>query len=87
MEERVDEFLFSRLQDICTLFGQLPDVLEAAWVAVALGDKEQAVKIIDAAPEQHPSELRYTKVKAIGWESCRQTPDAQKKRRMFSKGW
>ena len=87
VEDRVHELLSSRLQDIYTLFGQLPDVLEDAWVAVALGEKEQAAKIIDAVPEQHPFELRYTKVEQIDWESCRQVLDAQEKRRVLSAGW
>ncbi len=87
VEDRVHELLSSRLQDIYTLFGQLPDVLEDAWVAVALGEREQAAKIIEAVPQQHPFELRYTDVEAIDWESCRQVLDAQEKRRVLSAGW
>ena len=39
VEDRVHELLSSRLQDIHSLFGQIPDVLEDVWVAVALGEK------------------------------------------------
>ena len=87
VEDRVHEILSSRLQDIYTLFGQLPDVLGDAWVAVALGEKEAAAKIIDAVPEQHPFELRYTTVEQIDWESCRQALDVQEKRCVLSEGW
>jgi len=44
------------------LFGMIPGVLGDAWVAMALGEKEEAKKIIDALPKQHPFEIRYTKV-------------------------
>ena len=87
VEDRVHEILSSRLQDIYTLFGQLPDVLGDAWVAVALGEKEAAAKIIDAVPEQHPFELRYTTVEQIDWESCRQALGVQEKRCVLSEGW
>lgn len=61
--------LSSRLHEIYNLFGQLPDVLEDAWVAIALGEKERAQKIIDAVPQMHPFELRYTAVeKVVGHE-------------------
>jgi superfamily II DNA or RNA helicase len=87
VEDRVHELLSSRLQNIYTLFGQLPDVLEDAWVSVALGKQEKAKKIIDAVPEAHPFELRYTYVAPIDWESCQQVLDAQEKRRVLSAAW
>ena len=70
VEDRVHELLSDRLQDIFSLFGQIPDVLEDAWVAMALGEKERAKKIIDELPKSHPFELRYTHVEKINWESC-----------------
>ena len=87
VEDRVHELLSSRLQDIYQLFGQLPDVLEDVWVAVAVGAQEEARKVIDAVPQAHPFELRYTHVEPIDWESCRQVLDAQEKRRVLSQGW
>lgn len=87
VEDRVHELLSSRLQDIHQLFGQIPDVLEDAWVALALGEKEQAQKIIDAVPKAHPFELRYSRVEPIDWESCSRVLDDGEKRRVLSVGW
>ncbi len=87
VEDRVHELLSSRLHDIFNLFGQLPDVLEDAWVAVALGEKERAQKIIDDVPDRHPFELRYTKVEPVEWETCEQVLDAGEKWRVLSEGW
>jgi len=87
VEDRVHELLSTRLQDIYTLFGQLPDVLEDAWIDLALGEKEKAQKIIDAVPEAHPFELRYTEVEPIDWETCSAVLDGGEKRRVLRVGW
>ncbi|MDD4266819.1 MAG: phospholipase D-like domain-containing protein [Thermoguttaceae bacterium] len=87
VEDRVHELLSDRLQDIFSLFGQIPDVLEDAWVAMALGEKERPKKIIDELPKSHPFELRYTHVAKINWESCRQVLDAAEKQRVLTAGW
>ena len=54
VEDRVHELLSGRLQGIYQLFGQIPDVLEDAWIAVAQGERERARKIIDALPRPAP---------------------------------
>ena len=87
VEDRVHELLSSRLQDIFQLFGQIPDVLEDAWVAVALGEQERARKIIDEIPRAHPFEVRYAKVEPVDWESCATVLDAAEQRRVLSQGW
>lgn len=87
VEDRVHQLLSSRLQDVYNLFGQIPDVLEDAWVLMALGEKEQAQKIIDALPEIHPFDLRYTTVQKVDWETCREVLDAGEKWRVLQQGW
>ena len=87
VEDRVHELLSSRLQDIHSLFGQIPDVLEDAWVAVALGEKERAKKIIDSVPRSHPFEIRYANVEKIDWESCRTVLDKKEKERILKIHW
>lgn len=87
VEDRVHELLSNRLQDIYNLFGQLPDVLEDAWVAMAVGDKARAQKIIEAVPDVHPFQLRYTAVNKVEWETCEQVLDAGEKWRVLSQGW
>jgi len=69
------------------LFGQIPDVLEDVWVAMALGEKEHAKKIIDAVPQSHPFEIRYAKVEKIDWESCRKVLDQKEKQRILRATW
>lgn len=87
VEDRVHDLLSARLKEIHTLFGQVPDILEDVWVAVALGEKETASKIIDALPESHPFEVRYAKVERIDWESCTKVLDADERKKYLISGW
>ena len=87
VEDRVHELLSSRLEDITDLFGQLPDVLEDAWVSVALRDIEKAKQTIDAVPTQHPFEVRYHKVERVNWESCANVLNTSDRRRFLARGW
>ena len=54
---------------------------------VAIGEKEEAKRIIDALPKEHPFEVRYTKVEKVDWESCATVLSAEEKRRVLEKGW
>jgi superfamily II DNA/RNA helicase len=87
VEDRVHELLSSRLNDIHNLFGHIPDVLQNLWVNKAIGEKEEAKRIIDALPKEHPFEVRYTKVEKVDWESCATVLSAEEKRRVLEKGW
>lgn len=87
VEDRVHAMLSNRLRNVYDLFGQLPDVLEDAWVRTALGRQEEAQRVIDAVPQQHPFELKYTEVTAVNWESCREVLSAQERRRVLRAGW
>jgi hypothetical protein len=81
--------LSQRLQNISSIFGQLPDVLEDVWVNMALKNKEEAMRIIDAVPQQHPFEIRYER-QAIGhidWESCATVLSEKEKYRNLLDGW
>ncbi len=87
VEDRVHEILSDRLKDIYNLFGQIPDVLEDVWMAVALGEKKEARRIIDALPKSHPFEIRYAKVEKINWESCVRVLDRREKEHILKAGW
>lgn len=87
VEDRVHELLSERLENIYAVFGQLPDVLEDAWVAVAKGERERARQIIDEVPRQHPFELRYTQVEKVPWETCAQVLSDQAKWEALSRRW
>ena len=69
VEDRVHKILSERLEQINDLFGQIPDVLEAVWINEAIGEKEEAKKLIDAVPLEHPFEMKYNRVESIDWES------------------
>ena len=87
VEDRVHRLLSARLEGISRLFGQLPDTLEDAWVAVALGQVEEAKRTIDAVPDRHPFELRYHEVKPVDWESCARVLLDDARRRYLVRGW
>lgn len=87
VEDRVHELLSERLANIYAVFGQLPDVLEDAWVAVARGERQRAQQIIDEVPRQHPFELRYTRVERVDWESCTQVLFEHTKTDVLRRGW
>lgn len=87
VEDRVHERLSQRLNDIRTLFGQIPDVLEDVWISEALGEKEKVKQIIDAVPTKHAFELRYTQVKPVDWESCTRVINESSVREALQQGW
>jgi len=87
VEDRVHDLLSERLANIYAVFGQLPDVLEDAWIAVAKGERERARQIIDEVPQQHPFELRYTRVEKVPWETCAEVLYDEAKRDVLRRGW
>ena len=87
VEDRVHQLLSSRLQDIYTLFGQVPDVLQDVWIDVALGEVERAKQVIAAVPKQHPFDIKYQRIEKIDWESCARVLAPGAKRAALVKGW
>lgn len=87
VEDRVHDLLSSRLAEIFTLFGQVPDVLEDVWVDVALGQVERAKQVIDEVPRQHPFALKYQQIQKVDWESCERVLSAVARRRHLMVEW
>jgi len=87
VEDRVHELLSERLEDIFELFGQVPDILEDAWVDIALGDEQEAQRKIRSIPKRHPFDERYSQVANIDWDSCSKVLDAGDRRKMLMGGW
>ena len=87
VEDRVHHLLSERLEEIHTLFGQLPDVLEDVWVQVAQGDIDRAKQTIDALPHENPFEVRYHELQHIDWETCAQVLDDRERRRVLATPW
>jgi superfamily II DNA/RNA helicase len=87
VEDRVHDLLSERLENIATLFGQIPDVLEDVWIDVALGEIEKAKQTIEAVPKKHPFQLRYHRLKPVDWESCARVLNAEERRNFLRRGW
>jgi hypothetical protein len=87
VEDRVHDLLSERLENIATLFGQIPDILEDLWIEIALGELDRANKTIDAVPKKHPFELRYHTIEKVDWESCARVLDAEERKRFLTRGW
>jgi len=87
VEDRVHQLLSSRLRAIRDMFGQLPDTLEDAWVAVALHDERKAREVIDQVPPAHPFEMRYDRIEPIDWESCSTVLHSRSQLEPLLEGW
>ncbi len=87
VEDRVHDLLSGRLENIFDLFGQIPDVLEDAWIAIAEGEIEEAKRIIGDLPTKHPFELRYRKPESVPWETCGKVLDNSERLTVLKKPW
>ena len=87
VEDRVHELLSERLEDIFELFGQVPDVLEDAWVDITIGDKQEAMRKIRSLPKQHPFDERYSHIADIDWESCSRVLESEERNKLLKGGW
>ncbi|MDR3281081.1 MAG: phospholipase D-like domain-containing protein [Synergistaceae bacterium] len=89
VEDRVHRKLSDRLREIFTLFGQIPDVLEDVWIAMAQKDEERAIQAINKIPRENPFIIKYEKaIPDYGdWEKCAVVLDKEEKLRELLKGW
>lgn len=87
VEDRVHQLLSNRLQDIYTLFGQVPDVLEDVWIDVALGEVQRAQQVIESVPRQHPFDLKYQRIEKTDWEGCERVLSSATKLAALRRGW
>jgi len=89
VEDKVHRKLSGRLRDIYTLFGQIPDVLEDVWVAIAQKDEQRAELAISKLPEKNPFIWKYEKaIPDCGdWEKCAVVLDKRDEVRELLKGW
>jgi superfamily II DNA/RNA helicase len=89
VEDKVHHKLSERLQAIHSLFGQIPDVLEDVWVAMAQRDEERAENAINNLPQKNPFVLKYEEtIPDCGdWEKCAVVLDKQDELRELRKGW
>ena len=89
VEDKVHRKLSGRLYEIYNLFGQIPDVLEDVWVAIAQGDEAKAELAINKLPKQNPFVLKYEKaIPNLGdWEKCSAVLDKSDVMRELLQGW
>lgn len=88
VEDKVHKMLSERLQNIHTLFGQVPDVLKDVWINIALEEKEKAKQMIDEVPEAHPFKVKYEeKMPVINWEDHYEALDKHIYSDTVKKGW
>ncbi len=89
VEDKVHSRLSSRLQDIFSLFGQIPDVLEDVWVAIAQNDVERAELAINNLPQKNPFISKYeTEIPDCGdWEKCSVVLDKKDELDELLRGW
>ena len=89
MEDRVHEKLSDRLQAVFNMFGQIPEVLEDVWVAIAQNDEQKALEVINKVPKKNPFIMKYETGIPNGekWEACASVLDKQEKFRILMNGW
>jgi ERCC4-related helicase len=87
VEDRVHQLLSQRLENIRNMFGQIPDILEDAWVEVAIGNRKQAEEIINAVPVRNPFEIRYDRIETVDFESCSEVLNAEEAKLKLREGW
>lgn len=89
VEDKVHTKLSSRLQEIFTMFGQIPEVLEDVWIAIAQNDEQKAIEAINKVPKKNPFIIRYEmEIPNCGdWEKCTEVLDKKEKIDELMKGW
>lgn len=89
VEDKVHKKLSGRLKDIHSLFGQIPDVLEDVWIAVAQGDEARAELKINELPTRNPFIEKYeTRIPNCGdWEKCAVVLDKEDELKELLRGW
>jgi hypothetical protein len=89
VEDRVHQLLSQRLAAIHGLFGQIPDTLEDVWIAMAMGEEEDASRRIDRATalKTNPFDAKYSAVIDEDWDSNPRVIDPIETAELLRKGW
>ncbi len=71
------------------MFGQIPEVLNDVWIAVAQNNEARALEIIDQMPTNNPFIIKYEmEIPDCGdWEKCTEVLDREEKYAELMKGW
>ena len=89
VEDKVHSKLSDRLKAIYDIFGQIPEVLEDVWIAMAQNDEKRALELIDGMPKRSPFEIRYEEdiPKTEDWSACEFVLDKKEKKTALMQGW
>ena len=89
VEDKVHSKLSERLNEIFKIFGQIPEVLEDVWIAMAQNDEQKALEAINKVPQRNPFVVKYEMdIPDCGdWEKCAEVLDKQEKIKELMKGW
>lgn len=88
VEDKVHESLSERLRQVNNIFGQVPDVLKDGWVKVVLDKMEEAEKLIEDIPQNHPFNERYSKMDSVPeWDTWETVVNRREKIDELKRGW
>lgn len=89
VEDKVHNKLSERLKSIHELFGQIPQVLEDVWIAIAQNDVKRAEESINKVPKKNPFDLKYEQniPKTEDWQACTFVLDKEEKLKELMRGW
>jgi hypothetical protein len=79
--------LAQRLQNIHSIFGQIPDTLEDIWIMIAKNNNAAAYQKIDTLPTVHPFEFKWERIEEVDWESCYKVLEDDAQLTELKKSW
>jgi len=89
VEDKVHKALSKRLNDIYSMFGQIPDTLEDVWIDIALNDEKSASERIDEVAKQNPFINKYDIMPrpTENWDECTKVLDKNEAKKALLQGW
>ena len=77
------------MKTVFKMFGQIPEVLEDVWIAVAQNKEAEALEIINKMPTSNPFIIKYeTEIPDCGeWEKCAEVLEQDEKLAELMQGW
>ena len=89
VEDKVHTALSKRLNDIYSMFGQIPDTLEDVWIDIALNNEKKASERIDEVAKQNPFINKYD-IKprpTENWDICSTVLDKNDAKKALMQSW
>ena len=89
VEDKVHTKLSDRLKSIFDMFGQIPEVLEDVWIAIAQDNEQAAMEAINKVPKKNPFLVKYEmNIPDCGeWEKCTEVLDRTEKLMELKHRW